>query len=37
MLTTATSGEAFQAFLVSAQQVGFLRGIPDLSRLIENP
>jgi NitT/TauT family transport system substrate-binding protein len=37
MLTTATSGEAFQAFVVSAQQVGFLRGIPDLSRLIENP
>jgi NitT/TauT family transport system substrate-binding protein len=37
ILTTATSGEAFQAFLVSAQQVGFLRGIPDLSRLIENP
>jgi NitT/TauT family transport system substrate-binding protein len=37
MLTTATSGEAFQAFLLSAQQVGFLRGIPDLSRLIENP
>ena len=37
MLTTATSGEAFQAFVVSAQQVGFLRGIPDLFRLIENP
>jgi NitT/TauT family transport system substrate-binding protein len=28
---------AFQAFMTSAQQVGFLRGAPDLSRLVVTP
>lgn len=28
---------AFQSFMTAAQQVGFLRGAPDLSRLIEAP
>lgn len=28
---------AFQSFVTSAQQVGFLRGTPDLGRLIEAP
>jgi NitT/TauT family transport system substrate-binding protein len=36
-LTADTSPAAFQALVTSAQQVGFLRGTPDLSRLIEAP
>jgi NitT/TauT family transport system substrate-binding protein len=36
-VTSETSLEAFQAFVTGAQQVGFLRGTPDLSRLIEKP
>lgn len=36
-LTADTSLPAFQALVSSAQQVGFLRGTPDLSRLIEAP
>jgi NitT/TauT family transport system substrate-binding protein len=36
-VTADTTREAFQAFVTSAQQVGFLRGTPDLSRLIETP
>ena len=31
------SREALDAFMASAQSVGFLRGAPDLSRLIEKP
>jgi NitT/TauT family transport system substrate-binding protein len=34
-ITSDTSPEAFQAFVTSAQQAGFMRGTPDLSRLIE--
>ncbi|MBA1156239.1 ABC transporter substrate-binding protein [Microvirga mediterraneensis] len=37
VITPDTSREAFQAFVTSAQQVGFLRDTPDLSRLIEAP
>ncbi|HEX2134457.1 MAG TPA: aliphatic sulfonate ABC transporter substrate-binding protein [Microvirga sp.] len=36
-ITPEASLEAFQAFVISAQQAGFLRGAPDLSRLIESP
>jgi len=36
-ITPDTTKEAFQSFVTSAQQVGFLRGTPDLSRLIETP
>jgi len=36
-VTADTSREAFQAFVDSAQKVGFLRGAPDLARLIEAP
>jgi len=36
-LTDETSLPAFQHMLSSAQQAGFLRGAPDLSRLIEPP
>jgi NitT/TauT family transport system substrate-binding protein len=36
-ITADTTKEAFQSFVTSAQQVGFLRGTPDLSRLIEAP
>jgi NitT/TauT family transport system substrate-binding protein len=36
-VTPETSLPAFQAFVIGAQQVGFLRGTPDLSRLIETP
>jgi len=36
-ITPDTSREAFQSFVTSAQQVGFLRDTPDLSRLIEAP
>ncbi len=36
-VTSDTSLPAFQAFLASAQQAGFLRSAPDLSGLIETP
>ncbi len=36
-LTPDVTREAFQSFVTSAQQVGFMRGAPDLSRLIETP
>ncbi len=36
-LTADSSPEAFRAFVTSAKKVGFLREIPDLSRLIETP
>jgi NitT/TauT family transport system substrate-binding protein len=36
-VTPDTSLTAFQALVSSAQQVGFLRGTPDLSRLFETP
>jgi NitT/TauT family transport system substrate-binding protein len=34
-LTTDVSPAAFQAYVANAQQVGFLRGAPDLARLVE--
>ena len=34
-ITTDVSLPAFQTYVTSAQQVGFLRGTPDLARLIE--
>lgn len=34
-ITTDVSLTAFQAFVASAQQAGFLRGTPDLARLVE--
>ena len=37
VITPDTTREAFQSFVTSAQQVGFLRDTPDLSRLIEAP
>jgi NitT/TauT family transport system substrate-binding protein len=37
VITPDTTREAFQTFVTSAQQVGFLRDTPDLSRLIEAP
>ena len=37
VITPDTTREAFQAFVTSAQKVGFLRDTPDLSRLIEAP
>ena len=36
-ITPDTTPAAFQAFMTSAQQVGFLRGAPDLSRLVVTP
>jgi NitT/TauT family transport system substrate-binding protein len=36
-ITPDTTLAAFQSFLTSAQAVGFLRGTPDLSRMIEAP
>jgi NitT/TauT family transport system substrate-binding protein len=36
-VTNDTSPQAFQSMLSSAQQAGFLRGAPDLSRLLETP
>jgi NitT/TauT family transport system substrate-binding protein len=36
-ITAETGLETFQSFVTSAQQVGFLRGTPDLSRLVEVP
>jgi NitT/TauT family transport system substrate-binding protein len=35
VVTTEVSREAVDAFMVNAQAVGFLRGAPDLARLIE--
>jgi NitT/TauT family transport system substrate-binding protein len=34
-ITTDVSSAAFQTYVASAQQVGFLRGTPDLARLVE--
>ena len=36
-ITPDTKTEPFQSFMTSAQQVGFLRGAPDLSRLVVAP
>ncbi|KLK91198.1 aliphatic sulfonate ABC transporter substrate-binding protein [Microvirga vignae] len=36
-ITPEVTLAAFQSFVTSAQQVGFLRGTPDLGRLIEAP
>lgn len=36
-ITPDTTLAAFQSFVTSAQAVGFLRGTPDLSRMIEAP
>jgi NitT/TauT family transport system substrate-binding protein len=36
-IKSEASLDTFQAFVTSAQQAGFLRGAPDLSRLIETP
>jgi len=36
-LTADTSLAAFQSFVTNAKKVGFLRDVPDLSRLIETP
>ena len=36
-VTNDTAPQAFQHMLSGAQQAGFLRGAPDLSRLIEPP
>ncbi len=36
-ITPDVTREAFQSFMTSAQQVGFMRGAPDLSRLVESP
>jgi NitT/TauT family transport system substrate-binding protein len=36
-ITPDTTLSAFQSFVTSAQAVGFLRGTPDLSRMIEAP
>ena len=36
-VTSDVSLNAFEAFVTSAKKVGFLRTVPDLSRLIEQP
>ena len=36
-VTNETSLAAFQSMLSGAQQAGFLRTVPELSRLIESP
>jgi NitT/TauT family transport system substrate-binding protein len=36
-ITSDVTLEAFQSFVTSAQQVGFMRGAPDLSRFVESP
>jgi NitT/TauT family transport system substrate-binding protein len=36
-ITSDVTRDAFQSFMTSAQQVGFMRGAPDLSRLVESP
>jgi sulfonate transport system substrate-binding protein len=35
--TAEISLAAFEAFVKSAQQLGFLRNVPDLARLVEAP
>jgi NitT/TauT family transport system substrate-binding protein len=37
VLTTSVNRAALQSFVVKAQQAGFLRGTPDLARLVETP
>jgi NitT/TauT family transport system substrate-binding protein len=37
ILTSDVSLDALKRFIASAQSVGFLRGSPDLSRLVERP
>jgi NitT/TauT family transport system substrate-binding protein len=37
VITTDLSPAAFQTYVTNAQKVGFLRDVPDLSRLIETP
>ena len=37
MVTSTVSREALDKFMANAQAVGFLRGAPDLSRLVEKP
>jgi NitT/TauT family transport system substrate-binding protein len=37
ILTTEVTRASLQAFMTNAQAVGFLRGAPDLSRLVEKP
>jgi len=37
VLTSDLSLDALKSFVTSAQSVGFLRGAPDLSRLVETP
>ena len=37
VLTSDVSLDALKRFITSAQAVGFLRGSPDLSRLVETP
>lgn len=36
-ITPDVTLDAFKSFMTSAQQVGFMRGAPDLSRLVESP
>ncbi len=36
-ITPDVTRDAFQSFMTSAQQVGFMRGAPNLSRLVESP
>jgi NitT/TauT family transport system substrate-binding protein len=37
VVTSEVSHEALDKFMANAQAVGFLRGAPDLSRLVEEP
>jgi NitT/TauT family transport system substrate-binding protein len=37
VLTTSVNRAALQSFVIKAQQAGFLRGTPDLARLVETP
>jgi NitT/TauT family transport system substrate-binding protein len=37
ILSTEVTRASLEAFMASAQSVGFLRGAPDLSRLVEKP
>ncbi|MBD2749572.1 ABC transporter substrate-binding protein [Microvirga sp. BT688] len=37
IITPEVTLDAFKSFMTSAQQVGFMRGAPDLSRLVESP
>ena len=36
-VTSEVSLEPFRSFVAAAQKVGFLRGAPDLARLVEAP